>query len=136
MAYGQHTGRATDDWPERRNGGAFGEFRPDFGFKVGRSGAHTARTMMFADLRTLMTVAPESAARQGCQPAHLGGERPGQTHLVEPPPDRPASDLLRKRPNIKWGKDRGKNPPGSPRGEERDNDRHLALAEKRAAQGK
>ena len=45
-------------------------------------------------------------------------------------------DWLRKRPNIKWGKDRGKNPPGSPWGEERDNDRHLTLAEKRAAQGK
>jgi hypothetical protein len=43
------------------------------------------------------------------------------------------ADVLRKRPNIKWGKDRGKNPPGSPWGEERDNDRHLTLAEKRAA---
>lgn len=43
------------------------------------------------------------------------------------------SDVLRKRPNIKWGKDRGKNPPGSPWGEERDNDRHLTLAEKREA---
>jgi hypothetical protein len=41
------------------------------------------------------------------------------------------ADVLRKRPNIKWGKDRGKNPPGSPWGEERDNDRHLTLAEKR-----
>jgi hypothetical protein len=46
------------------------------------------------------------------------------------------ADVLRKRPNIKWGKDRGKNPPGSPWGEERDNDRHLTLEEKRAAQGK
>jgi hypothetical protein len=46
------------------------------------------------------------------------------------------ADVLRKRPNIKWGKDRGKNPPGSPWGEERDNDRHLTLAEKRAARGK
>jgi hypothetical protein len=43
------------------------------------------------------------------------------------------ADVLRKRPNIKWGKDRGKNPSGSPWGEERDNDRHLTLAEKRAA---
>jgi N-6 DNA Methylase len=41
------------------------------------------------------------------------------------------ADVLRKRPNIKWGIDRGKNPPGSPWGEERDNDRHLSLAEKR-----
>lgn len=40
------------------------------------------------------------------------------------------ADVLRKRPNIKWGVDRGKNPPGSPWGEERDNDRHLSLAEK------
>lgn len=45
------------------------------------------------------------------------------------------ADVLRKRPNIKWGKDRGKNPPGSPWGEERDNDRHLTLAEKQAARG-
>jgi len=45
-----------------------------------------------------------------------------------------AADVLRKRPNIKWGKDRGKNPSGSPWGEERDNDRHLTLAEKRAVQ--
>ena len=43
------------------------------------------------------------------------------------------ADILRKRPNIKWGVDRGKNPPGSPWGEERNNDRHLTLAEKRAA---
>ena len=43
--------------------------------------------------------------------------------------------VLRKTPNIKWGKDRGKNPPGSPWGEVRDNDRHLTLAEKRAARG-
>jgi hypothetical protein len=41
------------------------------------------------------------------------------------------ADVLRKRPNIKWGTDRGKNPPGSPWGAERDNDRHLILAEKR-----
>lgn len=40
------------------------------------------------------------------------------------------ADVLRKRPKIKWGVDRGKNPPGSPWGEERDNDRHLTLAEK------
>jgi len=43
------------------------------------------------------------------------------------------ADVLRKRPNIKWGIDRGKNPPGSPWGEERDNDRHLSLAEKQEA---
>ena len=40
------------------------------------------------------------------------------------------ADVLRKRPNIKWGKDRGKNPPGSPWGEVRDNDRHLTLSER------
>jgi hypothetical protein len=44
--------------------------------------------------------------------------------------------VLRKRPNIKWGIDRGKNPPGSPWGEERDNDRHLSLAEKQKMRGK
>jgi len=43
------------------------------------------------------------------------------------------ADVLRKRPKIKWGKDRGKNPPGSRWGEDRDNDRHLTLAEKRKA---
>jgi hypothetical protein len=43
------------------------------------------------------------------------------------------ADVLRKRPNIKWGTDRGKNPPGAPWGEERDNDRHLSREEKRQA---
>jgi hypothetical protein len=46
------------------------------------------------------------------------------------------ADVLRKRPGITWGKDRGKNPPGSPWGEERLNDRHLTLAEKQAARRK
>lgn len=39
--------------------------------------------------------------------------------------------VLRRAPKIKWGVDRGKNPPGAPWGETRDNDRHLTLAEKR-----
>ncbi len=43
------------------------------------------------------------------------------------------ADVLRKKPNIKWGVDRGKNPPGSPWGEVRDNSRHLTLAEKTTA---
>ena len=43
------------------------------------------------------------------------------------------ADVLRKKPNIKWGVDRGKNAPGSFWGEIRDNDKHLTLAEKRAA---
>jgi len=43
------------------------------------------------------------------------------------------ADVLRKKPNIKWGIDRGKNPPGSPWGETRDNDKHLSLTEKKAA---
>jgi len=46
------------------------------------------------------------------------------------------ADVLRKKPNIKWGVDRGKNPPGSPWGEVRDNDKHLSLVEKRAAKEK
>lgn len=45
------------------------------------------------------------------------------------------ADVLRKKPNIKWGVDRGKNPPGSPWGEVRDNDRHLSLKEKLEARG-
>jgi hypothetical protein len=43
------------------------------------------------------------------------------------------TDVLRKKPNIKWGVDRGKNPPGSYWGEIRDNDKHLSLEEKRKA---
>lgn len=46
------------------------------------------------------------------------------------------ADVLRKKPNIKWGVDRGKNPPGSPWGEVRDNDKHLSLVDKRAAREK
>ena len=38
--------------------------------------------------------------------------------------------VLRSKFNIKWGVDRGKNPPGSPWGEVRNNDEHLSLAEK------
>ncbi len=43
------------------------------------------------------------------------------------------AEVLRKRPNVKWEKDRGKNPPGAPWGEERLNDLHLTLDEKRKA---
>jgi len=43
--------------------------------------------------------------------------------------------VLRNKFNVKWGVDRGKNPPGSPWGEIRDNDKHLTLAEKREARG-
>jgi hypothetical protein len=46
------------------------------------------------------------------------------------------ADVLRKKPNIKWGVDRGKNPPGSPWGEIRDNDKRLSLDEKRTAREK
>ena len=46
------------------------------------------------------------------------------------------ADVLRKKPNIKWGIDRGKNPKGSPWGEIRDNDKHLTLEEKRKAKEK
>ena len=44
--------------------------------------------------------------------------------------------VLRWKPNIKWGKDRGKNPPGSPWGEDRDNDVHLTLKDKQKARGR
>jgi hypothetical protein len=47
-----------------------------------------------------------------------------------------AGVLRSKKINIKWDKDRGKNPPGSPWGEVRDNDRHLSLAEKREGRQK
>jgi hypothetical protein len=41
--------------------------------------------------------------------------------------------VLRNKFNVKWGVDRGKNPPNSHWGEIRDNDRHLGLEEKRNA---
>jgi len=41
--------------------------------------------------------------------------------------------ILRKKFNVKWGTDRGKNPPGSHWSEERDNELHLSLEEKRRA---
>jgi Eco57I restriction-modification methylase len=44
--------------------------------------------------------------------------------------------VLRKKPSIKWGKDRGKNSEGGPWGEERNNDLHLTLAQKRTAREK
>jgi hypothetical protein len=44
--------------------------------------------------------------------------------------------VLRNKFNVKWGVDRGKNPPGSFWGEVRDNDKHLSLAEKREAREK
>lgn len=43
--------------------------------------------------------------------------------------------VLRSKFNIKWGVDRGKNPPGSHWGEIRVNDKHIPLAEKRASRG-
>lgn len=43
------------------------------------------------------------------------------------------AEILRKRPHIDWKTDRGKNPPGSPWGEDRINDRHLTLSDKHAA---
>jgi hypothetical protein len=46
------------------------------------------------------------------------------------------ADVLRKKPNIKWGVDRGKNAPNSHWGEIRDNDIHKTIAEKRAAREK
>ncbi|MBS3915227.1 MAG: N-6 DNA methylase, partial [Bacteroidetes bacterium] len=46
------------------------------------------------------------------------------------------ANILRKKPNIKWEKDRGKNPPGSHWGEDRNNDLHLTLVEKREAKEK
>lgn len=40
--------------------------------------------------------------------------------------------VLRISPNIKWGKDRGQNPPGASFGSERNNDLHFTIAEKLA----
>lgn len=44
--------------------GTLGELRTEFGFKTGVSGAHTARTMMLADLAILLAAAPKAAKRE------------------------------------------------------------------------
>jgi hypothetical protein len=44
--------------------GTLGELKTEFGFKVGVSGAHTARTMMLADLTALLGAAPGEAKRE------------------------------------------------------------------------
>jgi hypothetical protein len=44
--------------------------------------------------------------------------------------------VLRSKFNLKWGVDRGKNPPGTSWGEERNNDNHLSLEKKLAAREK
>ena len=41
-----------------------GVLKSEFGFKTGISGAHTARTMMLADLTTLLAAAPGKANRE------------------------------------------------------------------------
>ena len=43
--------------------GNLGDLRPDLGFKAGSSGAHSARTMMLADLTALLSNAPAEAKR-------------------------------------------------------------------------
>src|SRR5437016_7401137 len=43
--------------------GTLGILRQEFGFKTGASGAHAARTMMLADLNTLVGTAPAQATR-------------------------------------------------------------------------
>lgn len=45
--------------------GTLRELRDDFGFKNGIAGAHTARTMMLADLNTVLGAAPGEAKRKG-----------------------------------------------------------------------
>jgi hypothetical protein len=44
--------------------GTLGNLKPECGFKTGISGAHTARTMMLADLTTLLAAAPAGAKRE------------------------------------------------------------------------
>ncbi len=46
------------------NPGTLGKLRPEFGFKVGVSGAHAARTMMLGDLTALLGAAPGEAKRE------------------------------------------------------------------------
>jgi len=79
----------------------------------------------------------DAISRPKTEPVEKKTARTNVFSVDQGPNGRPfmEADVLRKRPNIKWGKDRGKNPPGSLWGEERDNDRHLTLVEKRAAQG-
>ena len=49
---------------ETESPGTLGKLRPEFGFKVGVSGAHAARTMMLADLTALLEAAPREAKRE------------------------------------------------------------------------
>jgi hypothetical protein len=44
--------------------GTLGVLNTEFGFKIGVSGAHLARTMMLADLTTLLAAAPGKAKRE------------------------------------------------------------------------
>lgn len=44
--------------------GNLGELKPEFGFKTGVSGAHTARTMMLTDLTALLGAAPTGSKRE------------------------------------------------------------------------
>jgi hypothetical protein len=45
--------------------GTLGNLRREFGFKAGKSGAHTARTMMLADVTALLAEAPSGTRREG-----------------------------------------------------------------------
>ena len=53
--------------------------------------------------------------------------------MTVPDVGRKGAGILRNKPNVKWSKDRGKNPPGSPWGAERHNDTYLTRDQKRAA---
>ncbi|HOA63131.1 MAG TPA: hypothetical protein PLY00_18180 [Verrucomicrobiota bacterium] len=44
--------------------GSLGELRTEFGFKTGAGGAHTARTIMLADLMALLAAAPKEAKQE------------------------------------------------------------------------
>jgi len=50
--------------PAPASPGNLGELQPALGFKIGVSGAHSARTMMLDDLSALIAAAPKGATRQ------------------------------------------------------------------------
>lgn len=94
-----------------------------FGFRFGRGGTHARRTMMLKELSTLLVQGHRNKSGKGrCYVR--GGILMG-------------AGVLRNKPNIRWGKDRGKDVPSTPWYHvftgDRVNDYHLALKEKHEA---
>ena len=119
----------------------------DLGFRFGINGPHAARTMMLEELRTLFAYTPP-AQRANYASAIVADNVLGNPDLNDGVrlSIRPFMTVgvlrVSKTPklNIKWDKDRGKDVESAPWfkvfKDERINDHHLSLAEKRAAREK